>query len=126
MSDERTIEGLLRGPWNNPGSERTADALAASFAVRGLYHFSRLMSFDLPVDFVAARAQMMSCHDLVLCLRALEAVDEAAANRVAEQLISAAEAGDSYGEWLWQWVDGLGLDPDAVNFEARSKLEGQS
>lgn len=51
--------------------------------------------------------------DTVKSIRAVQALDPAAADALAADVWLAAWAGDSYGEWLWEWGEGLGLLPQS-------------
>ena len=66
--------------------------------------------------------EMTGAHDLYLALGALRQVDPTKADEVAEQIVTGYEAGDSYGEWLWEWCERLGLDPQAIDAEERERL----
>jgi len=61
-------------------------------------------------------------HDLYLALGALRRIDPQAADEVADRIILAALAGDSYGEWLWQWAGECGLDADGICAASRNEL----
>lgn len=65
---------------------------------------------------------MIHLHDSAVMMAALIEQDEALADRVAERCWTAAVAGDSYGEWLWEWGEASGLDPDAIQAEAAGSV----
>lgn len=50
----------------------------------------------------------VSEYALVYLLAVLHRVDPEAADRAARDLVTAWDAGDSMGEWMWQWRDELG------------------
>jgi hypothetical protein len=66
--------------------------------------------------------RMFHAHDTFIALSALREVDPAKADEVADQIVGAAVAGDSYGEWLWQWAVGVGLDAQAISDAAREAV----
>lgn len=74
-------------------------------------------------DYMALTVQMIHLHDIVMLLKALQRLDAAEADRVAGAIWCAADAGDSYGEWLWEWGAECGLDPDAI--DARGREQGR-
>lgn len=63
---------------------------------------------------MAWSVEMIHHHDTVLLLQLLAKHDQQAADDAAVRIWTAADAGDSYGEWLWQWAKEAGLDPDAI------------
>lgn len=73
-----------------------------------------------------ASSRMIHMHDLVVLLKAIKEVDPAAADEAAAQVWLAADAGDSYGEWTWQWAKELGLDPDGLYKDGKAKAGEQS
>lgn len=62
-----------------------------------------------------AVTQMIHLHDIALLLREMKVMDGPRADRAAEWIWTAAEAGDSYGEWLWQWASESGLAPGVIH-----------
>lgn len=65
---------------------------------------------------------MLWAHDVHVALAALAEVDPAKADEVADRLILSSQAGDSHGEWLWQWCEEHGLDAEAIAAEAAATL----
>lgn len=61
--------------------------------------------------------RMQLHHDVAALLRALREVDPTKADEMARFVWGAADAGDSYGEWLYQWMTEEGLDADAIHAE---------
>jgi hypothetical protein len=51
--------------------------------------------------------QMQNAYALTLALATLDRVHPDAATELAQHLLMAADFGDSYGEWLWQWGEEL-------------------
>lgn len=80
---------------------------------------------SISVDLVHDPRWRLNCetvqhaHDVVFLLAELAAVDLGRAERAAHRIWLAAEAGDSYGEWLWQWATEAGLDADRITDEAQ-------
>ena len=64
--------------------------------------------------------RMTGAFNLHLALTALRERDPAAADEVADLIVTAYEDGDSYGEWLWQWTTEHGIDADRVIGEAKA------
>lgn len=133
---EPTIPSSL-SPFNNPQIENTAENLLRYWAAVGTATAS--VSIDLvpprddegntdPEDeqrFLLNCWQTITAHDEHLLLSALREADPAKADEIADRLIVSAEAGDSYGEWLWQWATESGLDAQAIDDEARANLTAQ-
>lgn len=67
--------------------------------------------------------QVISAHDGYLLLDALNEIDADKANEVAALIWQAAEAGDSYGECLWEWAEKRGLDPDAITEDGNAAVD---
>lgn len=76
--------------------------------------------------YISAVGRVQSACDMVLALKAIVAVDPAAADELAAGMWGAAESGDVYGELLWEWATQTGLDPDAIRAagEAAAKVPG--
>lgn len=71
-----------------------------------------------------AVTQMIHLHDITLLLREMKVMDGPRADRAAAWLWTAASAGDSYGEWLWQWAGEAGHeDPDALYEAGKAAAE---
>ena len=64
--------------------------------------------------------RMTGAFNLHLALTALRERDPAAADEVADLIVTAYEAGDSYGERLWQLTTEHGIDADRVIGEAKA------
>lgn len=67
-----------------------------------------------------ASSQMQHMFDMALLLKALVEHAPGQADAVAAELWSAADAGDSYGEWLWEWARAEGLDGDALYADGKA------
>lgn len=61
-----------------------------------------------------ALGQMQHGHDVALALGVLLDVDEERANDLAARIWRAADAGDAYGEWIWEWGEAEGLHMQAL------------
>ena len=114
--DRYTAEDVLR--W------LASDGVAATAVSVDL-----LPPFDDRGDEVALGTYMlnvyrvMHTYDLHLALATLAEVDRAKADEVATGIVMAALAGDSYGEWLWEWATGHGLDAQAISDQARERVK---
>lgn len=51
---------------------------------------------------------------LMACLRKLREVNPAAADEFAREYWSMCDAGDSFGEMLWEFTEAAGLDPSLI------------
>ena len=74
----------------------------------GSHGFTRYMGLTI---------EMIDSHDKYLLLSALADLDPLRADALAERLWRAADAGDSYGEMLWEWAEDRLLDADAIRAE---------
>lgn len=116
-------------PWWNPDAERTAEATMRYEAVNGLVGSVRSHTLIRDTSQLGmARltlnsAAMIASHDRYLLLAKLRELDPAAADELADRIILAAEAGDSYGEWLWQWCTEMGVDAERVCAEVEATPE---
>lgn len=62
----------------------------------------------LPAGWMAAATLV---HGFRQTLAALRAIDERRADEVARDWWLACEAGDSFGEWAWEWCALTDIDP---------------
>lgn len=69
------------------------------------------VAFDL---YMARTEAIIGTVGLMACLRAFRAVDPAKAEDFARDYWSMCEAGDSFGELLWDFTNEAGLDPSLV------------
>lgn len=115
-----------------PDPLRTGDfslpALLRKLAAQGTTTVSRSMALlpdgDLEMDspewqlawarYLSNFYQFSGDHNLYLALSELAKHSEQAAADVAERVLRSYDAGDSYGEWLWQWAEDQGLDPQRI------------
>jgi hypothetical protein len=133
MSDERQwyIDEVAPHPvqeWGEPAANvpKDAETLLRHAAARGCALAS--IGVDMVGDttpegmlrHILNCVRTQSSFDTVVLLRALRELDPSKADEVAQELILAAEAGDSYGEWLWQWCDEMGMDADRLCDEQRA------
>lgn len=77
----------------------------------------RYISTD-PGRHMACIVTMIAAHDRYVLLRALHGLSVEVADQAAHDIWLAAEAGDSYGEWVWQWCEEEGLDPGTIRSAA--------
>ena len=114
-----------------PKQPPTAEEFIRYCAARGLWMSGRSWGlvdagcFDsddelLRMKHLSAAVQMIHHHDTVLLLQTLRDLDPQVADEMADRLWRAADAGDSYGEWLWQWTSEASLDADAVHAEGEA------
>lgn len=116
-------------PWNAEGMLRWLSAEGTARAAVGpdLAGYS----LDVPGGVEAFLRHSLNIawtqhyFDLHLALSALRDLDPTKADEVAHQIVLAAVAGDSYGEWLWQWAKGHGLDADRIVAEAHEDLKAE-
>lgn len=99
------------------------------FAAEGLYRAARSIDLlpELPdlageYRYFQNVERVQHAHDLYLALDALRQIDPTKADEVADRIILAAVAGDSYGEWLWEWADEHGLDADDIAEASRASV----
>lgn len=76
---------------------------------------------DLAYQILVSQ-RIICAHDTYLLLTALAEVAPERADELAAQMWHAAEAGDSYGEWLYQWAVEAGLDAEAICRRAKASL----
>jgi hypothetical protein len=71
--------------------------------------FDNLMSreFGNVAEQIRIIVEGQNAYGFALAMATLNRVNPAVAQALAENLHDAAEAGDSYGEWLWQWGEEL-------------------
>lgn len=103
-------------PYPASEKEATAAAMARCYTAYAQLHFR--ISLDHHDRDQAARSSrsFVSCYGLAYLLRELEKHAGAeAANEVARNLWAEQDAGDGMGEWVWEWLEEYGIDPEAVN-----------
>lgn len=103
-------------PYPQTEDAATAEAMAKNHAVRTQANFVRAL--DLPSghpDEKSAFNTLVSNFAIVYLLRALAEHAPDHADEVARGLWSEWNAGDSLGEWTWEWLTGWGIDPNQVN-----------
>lgn len=108
----RPTEATSTSLW--PTAEPKADEMIRYFVAEGLRARDRLMQPSAPglTDLDRALiARLQRAHDVVMLLRTLRELDAGEADAAARCIWSAAVAGDSYGELLWEWAVDAGLDP---------------
>jgi hypothetical protein len=76
--------------------------------------------------YMAITIEMIDCHDKYLLLRTLADLDPMKADELAEQMWRAADAGDSYGELLWEWAEDRGLEAEAIHAHGKGAGEDQA
>lgn len=119
-------------PVNDRATPNTADNVLRWTAVLGLRAYTDLESIperDDPDFTEKALRWYLRFHEftgafnLHLVLTRLRQVDPAAADEMADLIVRAYEAGDSYGEWLYQWVEDHGIDAQRVIDEDKARRE---
>lgn len=128
MSDDDPtyVQTVAPSPFYHPEVPRTAETLMRYAVADGLVRFAQ--SLPLVRDATTAglmrwsanAATMIGEHDRYLLLAALRDLDPVKADELAERMIVASEAGDSYGEWFWQWADEMGMDPERIDAEVQA------
>lgn len=112
-----------------PETEPTAAELLRYFAGAGLHAEAATWGLmEATRDDREARSRdhrllislFQHAHDLHVALTALAELDPAKADEVAGRIWLAAEGGDSYGEWLYEWAESAGLDAEAICEQGRS------
>ncbi len=82
-----------------------ADAAAATDKVlANLAYYCSGKGHAQHVDLIIRK---QTSYALMLAMTVLDRISPAAADALAEHLHDAADYGDSYGEWLWQWGEEL-------------------
>lgn len=105
-------------PWPETVEQATAETLAKNLAVYGLANQQRLLDAlgtgDSDSVQLEAIPHIVNAYGLVKLLRALGECDRDRADEVARGLWADWDAGDSLGEWLWEWLTEYGIDPKRV------------
>lgn len=102
-------------PYPRTEDEATADRLARNFAVLGHANHRRVFEVEDANERRDAIATVVHLYGFVHLLREFAAVDKDRADAAAKELWSAWDAGDSLGEFLWEWLEDYGIDPQAVS-----------
>lgn len=128
MSEPDASQPLtLRDLW--PTAKPDAAAMIRYYSAEGVYSSARSWALIeagafkmeaesdpvLVLRHSVATHRLIHAHDVVFALRTVQASDPTAADALAARLWSAADAGDSYGEWLWQWAEEAGIDVEHFN-----------
>jgi hypothetical protein len=110
-------------PYPEREEDATADCMARNFAVLGHANHCRMLDGADDTERHEAVALVVSSYGFVYLLREFAAVDKDRADAAARDLWSAWDAGDSLGEWLWEWLKSdYGIDPEAVTCVAEEML----
>lgn len=123
------------GPYEDDDVPNTAEVLLRFAAVRGLQQSAMAWelgdaSFKDDADELTRSRYMANVHMMIasfneyLLLDALRQVDPVKADETANWIVLAAEGGDAFGEWLWEWTNKLGIDADRVLAEAKDHIAG--
>lgn len=91
-----------------------------SFEYHGIHWKDHDPSWMLTLNLMTLG--VVSLHDTYCSLKRLREISPISANATAAMMWLAAEAGDSYGEWAWQWAIEEGLDPDVIADEAKTQI----
>lgn len=108
-----------------PTSAPTAKEMMAYSVAQGCGRAAislRLVSGDQHRRDVNA-SEMIAEHDRYVLLRELHRLDPYRADLAAGLIWQAADAGDSYGEWLYEWCGAEGLDAEAICTEWSDHLD---
>lgn len=103
-------------PYPKTEAEVTADKLARSFAVHAQVHWR--MAIDHPDRDKAYESGLWvgQYFTLTFLLRELQQrAGRTAADEVARNLWAEIDAVDSIGGWVWNWLDGYGINQAKVN-----------
>jgi hypothetical protein len=103
-------------PYPQREEDVTADSIARNFAVLGHANHRRRFEAEDSNDRKDAVSNVVNMYGFVYLLREFAAVDKDRADAAVRDLWSAWDAGDSLGEWLWEWLkNDYGIDPEAVS-----------
>jgi len=108
--DEVTVDGMLR--------------IVGADTQRAWLRKQQLMDGDR--DFMkselyhALTTEIIGAVGLMSCLRFLRIADPAQAEAFARDYWSMCDAGDSFGELLWEFTEEAGLDPDLIKLDSSS------
>jgi hypothetical protein len=124
-------------PYPRRPGDATADSIVRHLSVEGLIHAVRSLRLmreadateNTPQHQAAVTRHLMNIniftaeYAAVRALKALKEVDPQLADGVAREIWETWEAGPEVGEFLWDWVEGYGIDPDAVEAESLARLD---
>lgn len=117
-------------PVNDSNVANTADNVLRWTAVLGLRSYMDLESIpdrgdpdftEKVLRWYLRFHEFTGAFNLHLALDKLRRVDPAAADETADLIVRAYEAGDSYGEWLYEWVQGYGIDAQRIVDEDKAE-----
>lgn len=106
----------------HPDGAKVVPTVLASLASSGSLAAFRVVEISVSnrkawlTDFY----RMTGDFNLHLTLSALNEADPDKAEEIARLILSAYQAGDSYGEWLWEWASSAGVDTQKVIDEAQA------
>jgi hypothetical protein len=137
VSDVEYIVRLNRhtnGHWPSRPEDATADAMIKVSIGIALARLEAMDADDMFGDDATKESKalhfaqltaMQGWYQTVVALKALVAVDTVKANAVAYDIWSAADAGDSYGEWLWQWAveNDIPVHPDTLGNQTQEQAK---
>lgn len=115
---ESDVSAIPRWPTNPPTCAEMM-TYCAGRAQRAYVLRERYIGTD-PDLHMALIMEMIADHDRYLLLDALNARDPRRADELARAMWMAADAGDSYGEWIYDWCKAEGLDPEAIRAECEA------
>lgn len=123
----KEIEAKLReiAPYPEYGNVVTSERLARYLTVRSQLAWARNLTPFVPDDMLAPIPGMMADFAAAHALLALAEVDQQLADRVATQITEAWNDGPGVGEWLYEHLAKLGVNPETIYQldEARLALE---
>lgn len=113
-------------PYPTSAGEASAEALAKNLACYAHINFRQMLDLDATNDQQRqSMGQLVNLYGVVSTLRAFHEAAPDAADKAAADLWTAWDAGDSLGEWLWEWLSGWGIDPDRV-IEAADRVRADA
>lgn len=113
-----TLDDL--GPWPTNSEDATAEAVGKAIAVRAYARMARIHAPDRdlfkedPDQYRAEINVLVNEYGVVWLLKVLTEFHRDVADDAARELWAEWEAGDSLGEWLWEWLDGWGIDAEQI------------
>lgn len=117
MTKNEMVAGLVKWPTNDMDVSINGMLRIVGYEAQRVW-LEKMDSLGGPSSDPALhvlRIQMvLSSVGFMACLRALREVDEAKAAAFAREYWAMCDAGDSIGEFLWQFIEEAGLDPELI------------
>lgn len=118
---DKTLNDIA--PYPQDQDEVTAEKLTRNLAVYAQANFRWMLDDASDGKRREAMMQVVNLYGLVKILRAFTERDPEGADEVARELWADWDAGDSLGEWLWEWLTEYGIDPEQVAEAAATTQE---